>query len=248
MKTQKIKYKLPKSKYFSVDFPETVTLSAGMSWTIPITFRPVAKESYMDVLEFTTTLGKFNVTIQATLPEHVLEFPGTIDFSFCPIQETAKKTFTLNNTGELTCYFEWDIPAPFFITSLTGTLEPEKSCQVTVEFKPKDASVFEAKAVCRFGDSANWERSKVVLGMNVNGIGKFSHLAVEGGCKEFDFGEVFVGKSSERKLILSNASSVHANFRIVSAEIDTDPYFCFSQLSGTIGSGKKMEITVLLVL
>lgn len=31
MKTQKIKYKLPKSKYFSVDFPETVTLSAGMS-------------------------------------------------------------------------------------------------------------------------------------------------------------------------------------------------------------------------
>ncbi|KAI9324852.1 hypothetical protein BDR26DRAFT_964069 [Obelidium mucronatum] len=43
MKTQKIKYKLPKTKFFSMDFPETVTLSAGMSWTIPITFRPVAK-------------------------------------------------------------------------------------------------------------------------------------------------------------------------------------------------------------
>lgn len=26
-----------------MEFPETVTLSAGMSWTISITFRPVAK-------------------------------------------------------------------------------------------------------------------------------------------------------------------------------------------------------------
>jgi hypothetical protein len=43
MKTQKIKYKLPQTRYFSMEFPETQTLSAGMSWTIPITFRPVAK-------------------------------------------------------------------------------------------------------------------------------------------------------------------------------------------------------------
>lgn len=43
MKTQKIRYALPTSTYFSMDFPETKTLSAGMSWTVPITFRPVAK-------------------------------------------------------------------------------------------------------------------------------------------------------------------------------------------------------------
>jgi hypothetical protein len=219
-----------------------MSIIKGMSWTIPITFRPVAKENYSDFLEFTTTLGKFNVSILATLPEHVLEFPGTIDFSFCPIRETAKKTFTLKNTGELTSFFNWDIPAPFYISAPTGMLLPEKSCQVTIEFKPKDASVFEAKAVCIFGDAA--KMSKIVMGMNVNGIGKFSHLAVEGGCKEFDFGEVFVGKSCERKLYLKNASAVHANFRIAPAEYDTDPYFVFSQLTGTIGPGKRMEITV----
>lgn len=43
MKTQKIKYKLPQTRYFSMEFPETQTLSAGMNWTVPITFRPVAK-------------------------------------------------------------------------------------------------------------------------------------------------------------------------------------------------------------
>lgn len=43
METQKIYYKLPKTRYFSLAFPEIQTLSAGMSWTIPITFRPIAK-------------------------------------------------------------------------------------------------------------------------------------------------------------------------------------------------------------
>ena len=47
MKTQKIKYKLPHTRYFSMDFPETVTLSAGMSLTVPITFRPVAKVMHL---------------------------------------------------------------------------------------------------------------------------------------------------------------------------------------------------------
>jgi hypothetical protein len=46
MKTQKIRYKLPKTRYFSMEFPKTVTLSAGMSWMIPITFRPLAKVSF----------------------------------------------------------------------------------------------------------------------------------------------------------------------------------------------------------
>jgi hypothetical protein len=43
MKTQKIKYQLPQTRYFSMEFPETQTLSAGMKWTVPVTFRPVAK-------------------------------------------------------------------------------------------------------------------------------------------------------------------------------------------------------------
>lgn len=59
MKTQKIRYKLPKTRYFSMEFPKTVTLSAGMSWMIPITFRPLAKvfETIADCRRFIVMLS-----------------------------------------------------------------------------------------------------------------------------------------------------------------------------------------------
>ena len=44
--------------------------------------------------------------------------------------------------------------------------------------------------------------------MTVYGIGKYSYLAIEGNNKTFDFGEVYVGKSAERKFILENHSAV----------------------------------------
>ncbi|KAJ3300829.1 hypothetical protein HK104_000022 [Borealophlyctis nickersoniae] len=244
MKTQKIKYKLPQTRYFSMEFPETMTLSAGMSWTVPITFRPVAKEGYNDVIEFTTTFGKFYLPIKATLPEHVLDFPSSTDFYLCPIRETARNVFLLKNVGELASYFEWATEKPFAITPRTGMLEPGGSVAVTIEFKPENASVYTAIAVCTFGDKDQWEKSKVTQAMTIEGIGKFSHLTIEGNVKEFDFGDVFVGHTAERKFVLVNSSAVHANFRIKQAERDTAPYFEFSTLSGTVAEGKSVEVTV----
>ncbi|TPX66179.1 hypothetical protein SpCBS45565_g04639 [Spizellomyces sp. 'palustris'] len=244
MKTQKIKYKLPQTRYFSMEFPETVTLSAGMNWTVPITFRPVAKENYHDVIEFTTSFGKFYVPVKATLPEHVLEFPETVDFALCPVRETAKKTFSLKNVGELASHFEWAIQKPFAISPRTGSLTPGSSLTVTMDFKPEDASVFGATAVCTFGDRQHWEKSKVAQSMTVYGLGKFSFLAIEGNQRIFDFGDVFVGRSVEKKFVLQNLAAVHANFRIKRPESDTDPYFDFSTLSGTVPSGQSMDITV----
>jgi hypothetical protein len=60
----------------------------------------------------------------------------------------------------------------------------------------------------------------------------------------FDFGEVLVGKNGDKKFVLHNPSPVHANFKIKYTDKNTDPYFSFSHMEGTIPSGKKMEITV----
>ena len=95
------------------------------------------KECYNDVIEFTTSFGKFYLPIRATLPEHVLEFPESIDFSLCPLRETAKKTFTLKNTGELSSTYEWEISKPFAITPRSGTLLPGQCTSVVIEFKPE---------------------------------------------------------------------------------------------------------------
>ena len=49
MKTQHLKYSLPSTKYFGMDFPETIVLSPGMSYSIPITFRPIEYVSIVSV-------------------------------------------------------------------------------------------------------------------------------------------------------------------------------------------------------
>ncbi|KAI9333355.1 hypothetical protein DFJ73DRAFT_963215 [Zopfochytrium polystomum] len=306
MKTQKIKYKLPQTRFFSMEFPETQTLSAGMSWTIPITFRPVAKvrrtsiqiwargfnpqphnpistlksnpskkikECYKDVIQFTTSYGRFNLPVKATLPEHVLSLPSTVDFRLCPVKETARRSFPLKNVGELTSAFIWDIPRPFNIIPKTGSLLPGEAVTVVVEFKPEDASVFTATATCTFGDAAQWDRVKVVQALTVYGIGKYSHLAIEPAQPAaaaaaaaglgpaclivqpapsaeplsvgvFEFGDVFVGKTADKRFTLVNHSVVHANFKIKQAERGIDPYFVFSTLSGSVPSEKSLEIGV----
>lgn len=163
------------------------------------------------MIEFTTSFGKFHLPIKATLPEHVLDFPKAIDFELCPIREIASQVFLLKNVGELPSYYEWVIPKPFAITPRTGSLAPGENTSVTIDFKPNNASVFSAIAVCNFGNRKQWERSKVAAAMHVHGIGKYSFLAIESGTKVFDFGDVFIGKSIEKKFVLWNHSAVSSS-------------------------------------
>ena len=94
----KLKYRLPETKYFSMAFPETKKLSPGMTVSIPITFRPVKRERYDDVVEFTTDKGQFAVAVRALLPIVRVEVPEDIDFGYIPAKETAHKSFTMSNT------------------------------------------------------------------------------------------------------------------------------------------------------
>jgi hypothetical protein len=73
----------------------------------------------------------------------------------------------------------------------------------------QEASVFHAKALCRFGDERNWEASQVVRTMEATAVGKFSHLFIEGGVTDFDFGPVYVGKSAEKSFVIRNESPVY---------------------------------------
>jgi hypothetical protein len=197
------------------------------------------------LIEFSSSFGTFSIPIKATLPEHLMEFPEVIDFGYSPIRETAKYTFTLSNIGELKSYFEWNIEEPFNISPSNGELAPGGSCQMVIEFTPKDAIVLEAVAVCSFGIKEEWERTKVVKAARVYGISKFSHLVCENQETEFDFDKVMVGTHSERRLILKNPSPVHANFKIKRTNKDADDCFSFSTVSGRIEAGSRMEISVL---
>ena len=88
------------------------------------------------------------------------------------------------------------------------------SCRIYAKgtfFEPidfKDACTLQSTAVCAFGDKSRWEKSKVLQALKVSGIGKYSHINIQGNQKTFVFGDVFVGKSLERKFVLENPSIV----------------------------------------
>lgn len=196
------------------------------------------------MIEFSTSFGTFYLEIKATLPEHLMRFPEVIDFGYRPIRETAKINFTLENIGELTSYYEWSIGPPFYIAAPTGELAPGTSCSVLIEFKPKEAMVLDAVAICSFGVQNQWEKTKVVKSAKVFGISKFSHLICSGQEPVFDFGDVYIGTTSEKTLILKNPSLVHANFKIKRTQKDSDDCYNFSCMSGRVEAGAENEITI----
>ncbi|KAJ3182506.1 hypothetical protein HDU85_002604 [Gaertneriomyces sp. JEL0708] len=243
MKTLKIRYNLPKTRYFSMNFPETVTLSAGMSWTVPVTFRPVAKENYSDAIEFITTLGRFFVPVKATLPEHVLQICDSVQFGCCPVREVAKQEVLIQNAGELKSAFEWNLEGSIFkITPERGVVEVGESITSIVEFLPQDASVYHATAVLVFGDRSSinsWERSQISVPLRLSGVGKFSFLT--GHPAVVDFGDIFVGRSVEKTVKITNAAVVPANFTV--RDLGGE-YFEWDRTDGTVAPGAEVEITI----
>jgi uncharacterized protein (DUF3820 family) len=177
------------------------------------------------VIEFTTSFGKFNVPILATLPQHYLSFLKEIDFQYCPVREVARKTFILKNTGELTSEFEWECSSPFRVIPSRGELQEGKEIKMTVEFKPmvalvcyssfqsltfhvQDAFVYSLNTIIQFGDFNN-PSSLVKKSMKIHGIGKYSFICiVDNPDGRFDFGEVLVGKSKDIHFVLYNPSVV----------------------------------------
>ena len=235
-KPLKLKYKLPATKYFSMEFPEPIILSAGMSFPVKVTFRPVKKETYDDFVEFITATGGFRIPIRATLPLVKMKVPEQLHFGYVPAKETATKSFSIANKGEIAINYKWNLNEPFNIIPAEGQLEPEKSASFVATFKPEDASVFVASAVCTQHDG------ETVASMKVVGVGKYSHISLE--TNTIDFHEVLVGQTVERVVRLSNHSITDAAFTIQRKEKEHDRVFRISPVQGRIKASEYENIKI----
>lgn len=63
-KTVTMKYTQPATRYFQIGYPKKISLSAGMSATVAVTFCPVRAEKYQDQIDFTSTDGQHYFTIE----------------------------------------------------------------------------------------------------------------------------------------------------------------------------------------
>ncbi|XP_073160973.1 cilia- and flagella-associated protein 65 isoform X1 [Lepidochelys kempii] len=225
VKTQKLSYRPPATRFFITVFPQPIVLSPGMSLTLPIIFRPLEKKEYEDSICFEKPEGEFSVALRATLPRHKLLFPDTIQLPLCAVHDFTEALFPLCNVGDLITLFNWETASPFHLTPVSGMLEPGSECVVKVTFQPQMALVYDAIAVCWFGDNEEWKRT-----IKLRAIAKYPHLLVSvlgDLCEDVEpgdfrdvlcFGSVAVGATVERHVEICNPTMVSVPFRIERAK------------------------------
>ncbi|MFT7819269.1 coiled-coil domain-containing protein 108, partial [Arapaima gigas] len=211
---QKLTFRPPISTVFSTLLPQTILLSPGTSFSLPITFRPLQKHEYSDSIEFRSKAGVFHVSLRATIPRHSLEVPDVVNVPLCAVCDTSHTTFLFRNTSKLRTNFLWEVGLPFQLTPEAGVLNPGEERRVTVVFRPQAALVYQEEATCAFGEEGE-NRCSVLL----QGLSKYPYLQMcpegkEGGHSAVDFGSVPVGQTLEKHFDISNPSQVSASFRL----------------------------------
>ncbi|KAG2525972.1 hypothetical protein JM18_004505 [Phytophthora kernoviae] len=261
-RTVKFKYELPRTKYFSMNFPTVMTLSPGMLTTLDVAFRPVKLEEYDDFVGFsvhvieggvTAVTGRFRVPVMARIAALKVEIPFGVDFGFCPTKETTLQRFMLHNCGQIDALFDWTVPAagehgtPFAVQPESGALKAGASVELAASFFPTSASVYVTTAACTVRPNTEEQFAQALVEtMKISGISKLTHLSVSEA--ELNFGEVLVGAPNtsraptEKEFVLRNRSLVRASFSIENVENDHDPRFFFSPLNGVVEAESTVTI------
>lgn len=239
----KLRYRLPKTKFFSMDFPDLFKLSPGTFKSIEVRFRPIRLEPYDDFVVFSLGRGKlFKVPICARLSKLAVSLPPMVDFLSCPVAETTQQQFLLRNVGQIPASFVWDVASPFDLQPRRGVVQPNSAATITASYVPVDASVVDATAVC----TVTGEQDRQVLRLNITGTGKYPFIAADQ--PVVDFGDVLVGASDDKDVVrvvtLTNHSDVGASFDIHPVEHDREPQFSLTPMDGMIPPGASMPIRV----
>ncbi|KAJ8320586.1 hypothetical protein KUTeg_002173 [Tegillarca granosa] len=199
VKTKKLKYNVPNSRFFSTLYPKPVVLSAGTSFSLPVTFRPLEKVVYEDKIEFH---NKTLICVQQMIPY---------------LQHLKFKILG----KDLETKVHWEVNEPFTIQPTDAILKSKAKRSFKATFKPTTACVFQAEAVCRYGEEGSF--GKVT---NLEGIGKYPHILVSSPGKPassltqenlesvVSFGPTAVGATIQKVVELHNLSTVRAPYKI----------------------------------
>ncbi|XP_009994564.1 PREDICTED: coiled-coil domain-containing protein 108 [Chaetura pelagica] len=224
-KTQKLSYRCPSTQFFFTVFPQPITLSPGISLSLPIVFRPTEKREYEDSICFKKAEGEFSVTLHATLPRTCLSLPAAVQLPTCAVHNVTETTFPVRNVGDLAAVFTWETPSPFSMIPGSRILDPGAECMVKVLFQPKVAMIYNVAATCWLGVEEKQKRT-----IQLKALSKYPYLQVrvpEEKCEgaqpgKFQdvlcFGSVPVGTTVEKCVEIFNMSVVDASCRIERAK------------------------------
>ncbi|NXC20444.1 CFA65 protein, partial [Corythaeola cristata] len=252
-KTQKLSYRCPSTRFFFTVFPQPITLSPGMSLTLPIVFRPTEKREYEDSIFFKKAEGEFSVTLRATLPRLCLSFPAAVQLPVCAVHNVTETTFPVRNIGDLVTMFAWETPSPFYMIPDHGMLNPGAECMVKVVFQPKVAVLYDVAATCWFGGEEKQKRT-----IQLKALAKYPHLRVSVTGEEYEgaqpgkfqdvlcFGPVPVGTTVEKHVEIFNMSVVDAPCKIEKAKdpLLQDCVFSCDTSRGVVPANGKLVLCI----
>lgn len=264
-KIKKIKYKLPQSRYFSMEYPEIISLPPGLEKEIDIVFRPVEYEPYNEVIQIylinESEVNKklkrnfFSVPLYATIDMLSLTCTSGLDFGYIATHQVSELVFDLINNGEVDAPFRWESPAPFEITPKTGIVPVGAIQEISIKIFPTSASVFVSQAQCFVGPGSGipivsediYKKNAVIpnpiLNLRISAIGKYPFLALSD--SYLNFNEVVSGlKSDVKEIILYNKNIVFTDFELISYDNDRDETFLIEPKKGVIPPNGEVTIKV----
>ncbi|XP_047455942.1 cilia- and flagella-associated protein 65 isoform X2 [Mugil cephalus] len=242
-KLQKLNIRPPVSTVFSVTSPETIVLSQGTSFLLPVTFRPLQKCEYEDSIEFQCKEGSFQVCLRAIVPCHALEVPDSVMLPLCAVQHSTHTTFLLRNSSKLQTCFQWECAAPFQLSPEQGLLKPGNECHITVVFQPQEAQLYQQQVYCRFGEEV--DKAVGYCTVLLQALAKYPYLqlrnpSIKEGEEHSDpvlcFGCVAIGKSLQKHFDIINPSPVTASFSL--SQLSNGIPLCGSEFTCDISRGK----------
>lgn len=254
VKTQKIKYNVPSTRFFTTLYPKQIVLSAGTSFSLPVTFRPLEKIVYDDKLTFHTKEGTFEIPVRAVLPKYDISVPETVSFNMCAAKDFIEASFTITNTGDLDTEIEWQIDMPFTIQPEVAKLKSQEMKTLKVTFKPETATRYEALAVCKYGPEGEFTKTTTF-----EGVGKYPHIIVSSPGKPsttlnkdileavMQFGPTPVGTTVQKMVELHNLSVVRAPYKVehplALSRIDT--VFTCPKMQGVVPPMSSVKIPIM---
>ena len=250
-KMKKVKYRLPRTRFFSLLYPLEIKLSPGTTQEFEVFFRPTRAEPYEDTIYFKLQEGEgsggFHVPVRAYISTLQCRVPRGLDMGLLPINVTSPITFDLENTGEVDAPFEWKVPPPFKLQPSRGVVPVNSTAEITCTIRPTAAEVFVANAICKVGEGVNATKPMPRLEMKLSAVAKYPYIAASE--HSISFGALIVNCEDEfkikREFVVRNQSVVSAEFKVLRVEGDRDAVFEIEPKEGCIFPGEELNFTVL---
>ena len=132
--------------------------------------------------------------------------PDALDFGFCPIfEETTKIIILQNPKSKNPSKISIINNSPFVITPLSAIVPGRGKLEINISYIPKEANVVVATVIFQIQN----EQDKI---LKLSAIGKYSYITLNK--TVFHFGELLIGQSETKNLVIKNQSAVSTTFHI----------------------------------